>query len=216
MLLLDMQYLGDTKIPLIPFILAIILIVLLIIGIIIENVRQRNKIISEEDYFNTIMFGDDAKSKRRFRKFDRYFMFSFKDGEKNGFYLNTPDGKKLYEAYVINESETKTEYTFNNLLMNRKHTNKIGEITKNANGVNTFMFDQTDIWEFMKNRGISFQITNVNENLTLYSVDIGNGNKAYARSDKSKPDAPVFSIKTNDKDIGYLFLLFFAFKLTDR
>lgn len=216
MLLSATQYLGDTKIPLIPFTLAIILIVALIIGIIIENVRQRNNIISEDDYFQTIMFGDDAKAKSRFRKYDRYFMFKFKDGEKNGYYLNNVESKAVYETYVVNKSDNKTEYTFKNLLMNREHSNKIGEITKNSNGVSTFMFDQTDIWEFMKNRGVSFQITNVNENIALYSIDTGNGKKAYARSDKSKESAPVFSIKTNDKDIGYLFLLFFAFAITDR
>ncbi len=200
----------------VPLIAVAVLAVILIVGKLIENRADKNTLSVEEEYFNSILTGDSPpRSKSRLKEYKEYGLFVMKEEGKKGLCLRDAKGRRVYEAYISGKGEDYEEYTFVNVKKNRSHTNRIGEVKVNDYGVPTFDFDGKDIREFLKNRRISYRVTKINPLLTVCSADMGNGKSAFAKYDTSVTPR-TFTVTTNDRELGYVFLLFFSVIKTEK
>lgn len=210
------EFLENSEVPIIALYVFAGVVVVFIVAIIFEILRHSRKVSDEEAYFNSMMYEDEDASKfsRFLNTHKRYYLRPFENkSDKNGFYIVNSKDKVIYEGYETHSGFTFKEYTFENHISNRPATNKIGKITKNSFGVNTFIFNNEDIWEHLKALGITFKTTVINDTVTLYSVDLGNGNNVFAKRIPYNDNEFQYRILTKDKNIDTVFLIFFAFEL---
>ena len=208
------EYLEKYNIPVVAFNIFAVLLLILILGFTFELLRRRKNVSDDTAYYNSIMYEDEDVS--RFNKMvNTCKKFYFCSLGENGYCLKNAKDKVVFEAIKTDSGFTYAEYEFKNTESGTSEKHKIGSIKKNDFGVNSFLYDNEDIWEYIKKLKIRYKITSVSNELTMYQVKLANGKDVLAKRRKSENGDYYFRVLTKDKDMKTLFLIIFTFEICE-
>ena len=152
----------------------------------------------------------------------RYYFRSFRDGEKHGYYMDDSKNNHILYAVKAGEENKCAVYKFTNTRSHRtvKHTiSGLGNNDKAPNFTNvSFLFDNTDVWEYLSKRGIDLQTTMVDDGLTMYKIKKNSNPVAFAkkRRDENNPNSYVYTLRTCEDSLDMFFLALFALARTEK
>ena len=146
-----------------------------------------------------------AKSKRH------YVFHPFEEENKEGYILEDDEKNNIFSAEQIGDDGNCAIFRFKNGKNKSSNTYKVSGPGHNPNAPNftniSFLFDDVDVWNVLREFNIHIETTIVNESLTLYKISKRSKPIAFARK---KDEQTVYTMKSNEKNIELIFITLFA------
>ena len=152
----------------------------------------------------------------------RYTFKSFQDDSKHGYVMDDDNGNHVFYAVKAGEKDKRAIYKFTDVKKQKSSKHTISGLGNNDNAPNftnaSFLFDDTDIWEYLNKMGVDLQTTMVDDSLTSYRIKKGSEIVALAtkRRDENDENSYVYKLRTFEKETNYFFLSLFALARTEK
>jgi len=159
----------------------------------------------------------------RKRNVERHYTFySFEQEDKHGYSLDDDNKKHVYYALKTGEEDKCAVYKFVNGKTKSAHKHRISGLGTNTQAPNfskkSFLFDNVDIWDYLKKYRITVGATIIDNNITMYKIHSDGQPIAFAkkRKSKTKNSKPVYSLRTYEKKLDLIFITLFAIARTEK
>lgn len=151
-------------------------------------------------------------------RIERHYTFApFKKDGKHGFALDNDSGRHIFYAYNSKEDGNFAVFKFVNPLFRVSSTHKISGPGKNPKAPTftniSFLFDEDDIWVYLKNRGISIEMTVVDDKYALYKIMKDSKPIAFAKKRFQQEEGRskyTYTMRTYELRKETLFIVLFA------
>ena len=154
---------------------------------------------------------------------ERHYTFApFKKDGKHGFSLDNDAGRHVFYAYNNKEDGDFAVFRFVKPFPRLTSVHKISGPGKNPKAPNftnvSFLFDKEDIWDYLKNRGISIEMTVVDDKYALYKIRKDSKPVAFAKKrfyQDENVSRYTYTMRTYELKKELLFIVLFAIAKTE-